>query len=260
MGIVNLLPVKRVIWQERVWRPRWRPLGGSGEARNFPPSVESLPDFLTVYGSKEEVASQSEMLRDGTIGSAETLGLAWRFKPRHAPFPLPGGLVGVFRAIVYVSVLPVLHTLEHLPLRGAIAVQLVGDNHPWDVLASAEALPAERLGCRLIPSALPQEIEPVTVLLHCPPQLMARPMDRQKDRIAMPRVAWSRAATAHLVGLRLPTRPAPRADRFVRHEDTTREPQCLDVAVAEAEPVILPDTMADAHDRAAMLLLAVGWG
>jgi len=31
----------------------------------------------------------------------------------------------------------------------------------------------ELLGCRLIPSALPQDIEPGTVLLHRPPQLMA---------------------------------------------------------------------------------------
>jgi len=76
----------------------------------------------------------------------------------------------------------------------------------------------------------------------------------------MPRVAWSRAATAHLVGIRLPKLPAPRADRFVRHEYTTREQQFLDVAVAEAEPVIQPDTMADALDRGAMILLAVGWG
>lgn len=181
-------------------------------------------------------------------------------KPRHASFPLPGGLVGIFRAIVYVSVLPVLHTLEHLPLRGAIAVQLVGDHHLWDVLASVEALPAELLGCRLIPSALPQDIAHVTVLLHRPPQLMALPIDRQKDLIEMPRVAWSRAATAHLVGIRLPKLPAPRADRFVRHEYTTREQQFLDVAVAEAEPVIQPDTMADALDRGAMILLAVGWG
>jgi hypothetical protein len=122
-------------------------------------------------------------------------------------------LVGIFRAIVYVSVLPVLHTLEHLPLRGAIAVQLVGDHHPWDVLASVEALPAELLGCRLIPSALPQDLAHVTVLLHRPPQLMALPIDRPKDLIEMPRVAWSRAATAHLVGIRLPKLPAPRADR-----------------------------------------------
>jgi hypothetical protein len=47
---------------------------------------------------------------------------------------------------------------------------------------------------------------------------------------------------------------------FVRHEYTTREQQFLDVAVAEAEPVIQPDTMADALDRGAMILLAVGWG
>jgi len=118
----------------------------------------------------------------------------------------------------------------------------------------------ELLGCRLILSALPQDIEPGTVLLHRPPQLMALPIDRQKDLIEMPRVAWSRAATAQLVGIRLPTLPAPRADRFVRHESTTREQHCLDVAVAEAEPIIQPDTVADDLDRAAMILLAVGWG
>jgi hypothetical protein len=90
------------------------------------------------------VASQSEMRHDGPIGGEETLGLAWRFKPLHAPFPLAGGLTGVF-----------------------------GDNHPWDVLASFEELPEELLGCRFIPSALHQDLEHVTVLLHRPKEPIA---------------------------------------------------------------------------------------
>jgi hypothetical protein len=158
------------------------------------------------------VTSQSERLRDGAIGGEKPLGLAWRFKPPHAPFPLAVGLMGVFR-----------------PLHCAIAFQLIGDDQPWDVMASFEEFPEELLGCPLIPSAQHQDLEDVAVLIHRMPQIMALPFDRQKDLLEMPLVALSRAATAQLVGMDLPKFPPPLAGGFIRHESTTREQQFLDV-------------------------------
>jgi Universal stress protein family len=57
------------------------------------------------------------------------------------------------------------------------------------------------------------------------------------------RVRICRRRCTPLVGTLLPKLPAPLADRFVRHEYTTREHRFLDVAVAEAEPGIQPDTI-----------------
>jgi hypothetical protein len=49
--------------------------------------------------------SGSEVLRDGTIGGEEVLGLPYRFEPLHPPLAMAGGLVGVFRVIIEVPVL-----------------------------------------------------------------------------------------------------------------------------------------------------------
>jgi hypothetical protein len=73
------------------------------------------------------------------------------------------------------------------------------------------------------------------------------------------RVRICRRRCAPLLGILLPKLLAPLADRFVRHEYTTCEQRFLDVAVAEAAPVIQPDTMANDLDREAMILLVGSW-
>jgi hypothetical protein len=69
--------------------------------------------------------SRAEVLGDGPIGGEEALGVSWGFKALHAPLPLAGRLVGVFGAVVEVAVLPMFDPGEQLPLRGAVARELV---------------------------------------------------------------------------------------------------------------------------------------
>ena len=70
------------------------------------------------------------MLGDGTIRGEKALGAARRLKPLHAPFPLAGGLVGVLCAVVEVVVLAMLDPREDRALRGAVAFELVRNDHP----------------------------------------------------------------------------------------------------------------------------------
>jgi hypothetical protein len=53
---------------------------------------------------------------------------------------------------------------------------------------------------------------------------------------------------------------APFANSFIGHEHATDEQEFLHIAIAEAEPVVQPDTMADDLDREAVMLIAVSWG
>jgi hypothetical protein len=46
---------------------------------------------------------------DGTIRGEKALGLPRRYKSAHVPFSMPRRLVGVFRVIVEVAALAVLH-------------------------------------------------------------------------------------------------------------------------------------------------------
>ena len=62
--------------------------------------------------------------------------------------------MGILRAVVQGAMLPLVHTGQHLPLRGAIALELVGDVHPGYVGQALEQLPEEVLGGMLVSPTL----------------------------------------------------------------------------------------------------------
>src|SRR3712207_2137214 len=57
-----------------------------------------------------------------------------------------------------------------------------------------------------------------------------------------PLIPGLRASVAELIGIRLAELAAPFADGFVRHNDPTGEQQLFDIAVAQAETKVQPDT------------------
>jgi hypothetical protein len=74
----------------------------------------------------------------------------------------------------------------------------------------------------------------------------------------MPFVTGLRTKASELMGILLAKLPTPFADRLIRHDDPTGEQEFFHIAVAEAEPVLEPDAMADDLDRKAVMLIAVG--
>ena len=140
-----MLPMDMINWQEGARLPESWPLGGGGEVRNFLPDVESWPHLLTVGQGGKEMSSRAAIWRDGTLRCQEPLGLSCGLTPRHPPLSLTWRLMRVFRPIVEIAMLPMFHPGEALPLRGPIALQLISDNHPWDILAAFEELAEDRL-------------------------------------------------------------------------------------------------------------------
>src|SRR5215813_685869 len=117
--------------------------------------------------------SRAKVLGDGAIRRQKSLGMPRGLEPLHAILTLPRGTMGVLTAVVEVTTLPVFDPRQDLPFRRAVALQLVGDDHPWHVLQSLEQLTKELLGCLLIPPALDQDIEDVVVLIDGSPEVMA---------------------------------------------------------------------------------------
>jgi hypothetical protein len=154
--------------------------------------------------------------------------------------------------------LPMLDTGEEVPLRRAVAFQLVGDEHPWRVRQTFEQLPEELFGRMLVPPTLHQDIEDVPLLIDRLPEIVLLAVNREKDFIQMPRVTWLGAPATQLVRVGLTKLSTPLANRFIRHEDAAGKQQIFDIPVAEAEPVVQPHTMADDLDRKAIILVAVG--
>jgi hypothetical protein len=58
----------------------------------------------------------------------EALCVSSRLEPPYGALPLARRLVGIFRTVVQIAMLPVLDTREHLPLGGTIAWQLIRDD------------------------------------------------------------------------------------------------------------------------------------
>ena len=73
------------------------------------------------------------MLSDGTTSGKESLGVAWGFEPLYALLPLAGWLVGVLCAVIEIPVLAMFHSRQKLLLGGAVALEVVGHDHPRDV-------------------------------------------------------------------------------------------------------------------------------
>jgi hypothetical protein len=123
-------------------------------------------------GTREPRADGGEDGNAGreAIGGEKPLGVPGGRAPLHAPLTLASRLMRVVRTVVQVSVLPVLDAREHLPLRSAIACELIRDDDPRDGGQPREERAEERL-CRVrVTPPLYEDIEDVAVLVHDPPE------------------------------------------------------------------------------------------
>ena len=197
---------------------------------------------------------------DRTIRGQKALGLPGGLEPLHPAFPLARGVVGVFGPIIQLAVLAAFDTGEHLPLHGAVALELVRDDHPWDILTPLEELPKELLGGLFIAPALDQDMEDNAVLIRGAPQIVPLPIDREKHLITVPLVAWLGAPALQLIGILLAKCATPLADGLIGRDHPTNKEKFLHIAVAEAELIIQPDPMADNLGRKAAVLVTVGLG
>jgi hypothetical protein len=74
-----------------------------------------------------------EMLGNRPIRGEKPLRVSRGLESLHASFPLAGGLVGILRAIIEVAVLAVFYPGQDLPLRSAVALELISDDDPRDI-------------------------------------------------------------------------------------------------------------------------------
>lgn len=156
------------------------------------------------------MTSWPEVVCNGTRGSEEALRMTRGLKPLHASLSLAGRLMRVLRAVIQIPVQPMFHVWEELPLGGTIALQLVRDDHPWDIGQASERLAEEFFRRRLVPPALHQDIEDMAVLINGPPEIVPLTTNREKDLIQVSLITASRAPATQLIGICLPERACHR--------------------------------------------------
>jgi hypothetical protein len=52
--------------------------------------------------------------------------------------------------VIHIAMLPVLHARQYFTLGGLVALELIGDDHPWDIPAPLEELADEFLRRRAL--------------------------------------------------------------------------------------------------------------
>jgi hypothetical protein len=110
--------------------------------------------------------------------------------------------------------LSMFYARQDFAFRCAITLQLIGDNHTWDVLEPYAELPKKSFRRLCVPSALDQDIQHVAILVYGSPEIMRFPVTLQVHLIQMPFVATTRATTTEFIGVRLPERANTIAERF----------------------------------------------
>jgi hypothetical protein len=164
-------------------------------------------------------------------------------------------LVGVFRAVIEIAVLPMLDAGQGLALSRPVAPQLVGNDDSGYVGEALEEFPKELLRSRLVPPALYEDIEHVAILVDRPPQIMALSVNGEEDFIQMPFVPRSGLSATSRMRIGLAKLAAPVPHGFVRQGDATCRPQLLDIAIAEGKAVVQPHAVADDLRRESVTLV-----
>ena len=114
-----------------------------------------------------------------------------------------------------------------MPKASCRALQTNSNDHPWHVLEPLEQLTKELLRRVLVAATLHQDVEHVIILIHGAPQVMALPVNRQKDLVQVPFVAWLGASTLQPIRVVLPKFQTPLADGLMGHIDTAFKEELL---------------------------------
>jgi hypothetical protein len=126
-----------------------------------------------------------------------------------------GGLVRIFCPVVQSLVLSMLYTRQDLAFRCSVALQFTGNDHARDLLEFFEKLPKKSFRRFSVASALDQDIESLSILIHSTPEGVFLPTNRENYLVHMPFVPTARATSPQFIGVRLPKSQAPLPNRFL---------------------------------------------
>jgi hypothetical protein len=228
-------------------------------ARFLVPDLESVrPDRAIGMGGKL-VTAGAEVTIDERVGGEEVLGLFGRFEPLHLPFPSSRWPVRVLGPIMQISALPMLDGGKQLTLSDAVAPQLVGHDHPRDILQTLQKPPEEALRGVPIAPGLNEDVENNAILIDGAPEIVLHALDPDEHLVEMPLVPWSWPVASQAIGETRAEFLAPAAHRLVGDNNAALSQDQLNIAPAEAEYVIQPHGLADDLGGKPMAVVRVGW-
>ena len=144
----------------------------------------------------------------------------------------------VLGPIVQISALSVLDARKQLTPSDTITPQLVGHDHPWDVLQTLQKPPEEALRGAAIAPGLNQDVEHNTILIDRAPKVLPHALDPDEDFVQVPLVPWPRPVAAQAVSETRTEFLAPASHRLVGDDNAALSQEQLNIPQAEAEHVV----------------------
>jgi hypothetical protein len=205
------------------------------------------------------VSTWTEVTVDERMSGEEVRRLFGRFEPLHLPLSSSGRPMRVLGSIVQISALSVLDARKQLTPSDTITPQLVGHDHPWDVLQALQKPPEEALRGVAIAPGLNQDVEHNTILIDRSPKVLLHALDPDEDFVQVPLVPWPRPVAAQAVGETRTEFLAPASHRLVGDDNAALSQEQLNIPQAEAEHVIQPDRIADDLGGEPVAVVGIGW-
>ena len=134
---------------------------------------------------------------------------------------------------------------HHGAARGGVGAQLVGDQSSRKTALGFQQRPKEADGCSPIPMRLHEDVQDVTVLVYCAPQILLATLDRDEHLVEMPSVSHPTAPAPQLPGVDRTEPLAPLPNRLVGDRYASLREEIFSIAEAEAESIVEPNRVAD---------------
>ena len=131
------------------------------------------------------VSTWMEVAVDEGMSGEEVLRLFGRFEPLHLPLSSSRRPMRILGPIVQISALSVFNAGKQLTPSDTIAPQLVGHDHPWDVLETLQKPPEEALCGGGIPPGLNEDVEHNAILIDGAPEVVLHALDPDEDFVSM---------------------------------------------------------------------------
>src|SRR4051794_14193248 len=147
---------------------------------------------------------------------------------------------------------PMLDRGHHLCLRGAVAAELVGDDHTRHAGLALQQLPEQALGGPLVAPALDEYVEHEPVLIDGAPEPVLLTSNLHLDLVQRPLVSGSGQPAPDLVGEALAELARPLPDGLMAHVDAAGRQHLFHHAQAQRKAEVEPNGVADDLSREAI--------
>ena len=200
----------------------------------------------------EVVSANPEQVLNGTMDREKPLSLRHGLEASHLTLLLPGTLVRDLGPVVLVLTRSMFNRWEDLTMGSGIAPESVGGQLPRSLTLALQHLAKETLSSPLISFLRHENIDHVTVLIHCLPKGVELSVDLDEDFVDKPVLAKSAPFPSQRPSKGWAELAAPVSNRLVGDNHAALSEQIFHFSQAQGKSMVQPERVTDDFRREAM--------